>query len=357
MRRILPPGAGTATAGGRSRRGISRRRSRSRSPTLRGWSSATWSGAEPVERRRGGGQDLRRHRAEVAQGLVPVGAAAEVDLGDRLGAEQAGGVDQGGQLDGVPGGHREPLEQVPADGPLAGQRLHQPAQLGPLQRDQRTRDQLGDPAALERGLAAGVLPRGPLVEPLHQRDAVVGQQRSEQARDEVGVPVDQVGVHEHDQVAAGDEQRLPHRLALARVAAELGPDLVRAVHDGPGVGGHREGVVGRVGVDDHDLVEQAPSSPSAPTGPGSRRPRRWPPRCAPARPGWWSGPTPPCAAAGRRGPSPASGGCARSRVGTHPANVLRAGRASPACSRPPCRPAPSAPPASAARRASPPPRG
>ena len=172
------------------------------------------------------------------------------------GSEEPDRVDQGGELDGVPRGDGEPLEQVASYGPLPRQRLHQPRQLRPLQRDQRPGDQLGDPPALERARATGQVAEGPFVEALHQRDAGVGQQRPEQAADEVGVPVEEVGVHEHHQVAAGHEQRLPHRLALAPVGAELRTDLVRAMHSCAGVGRCREGVIGRVRVDDDDLVEQ-----------------------------------------------------------------------------------------------------
>jgi hypothetical protein len=99
-------------------------------------------------------------------------------------------------------------------------------------------------------------PEVQLVKGFYARPMGSGEQRAEEPRDEVGVPVDEVGVHEHDQVTAGDEQRLPHRLALARVGPEVGPDLVRAMDHRTGPAGHSERVVARVRVDDDDLVEE-----------------------------------------------------------------------------------------------------
>ncbi len=61
----------------------------------------------------------------------------------------------------------------------------------------------------------------------------------------------------------GHEERLPHRLALAGVAAQLGAHLRGAVHHGAGVGGDLVGRVGAVGVDDDDLVSSATVSTSA----------------------------------------------------------------------------------------------
>ena len=164
-------------------------------------------------------------------------------------------------------GTRQLLEEGAAHRPLPRQRLVQPGQLGEEQPDQRAGDQLGDPAALERDRDAAVEHRA-LVEALDQLDARVGEQRAEQAGHEVGVPVDQVGVHEDDQLAGGDEERLPHRLALARPGAEVGADLRGAVHGRAGVGRDGVRVVGGVGVDDHDLVDAARRCPPAPSAPG-----------------------------------------------------------------------------------------
>ena len=199
----------------------------------------------------GGGEDLDRHGTEVEQRLVSVRAGAEVDLGDRGRAVDGQRVDEGGQLDGVAGRDRQRGEQLPSHGPLAGERLHQVLELRVEQGDQRPRHQLGDPASVEWPLFSR-----PLVEALDQLHLRPGQQRTEQAGDEVCVPVGQVGVHEHEDVAAGDEERLPHRLALAGVGAEVRADLRRPVHDGTGRGRGVVRPVRRVAVDDHDLVDQ-----------------------------------------------------------------------------------------------------
>ena len=201
------------------------------------------------------GLDLGGHHAEVEQRLVGVRAAAEVDLGDRVEPVLTVDVEQRGHLHAVAGGHRQRREHLAPHGPLAGQRLHDAAQRGRLQGQQRTRDELGDPAALVGGRGLAVAERA-LVEALDQQHRRVVEQGAEQTRHEVGVPVDEVGVHEDQQVAGGDEQRLPHRLALAAGGPEVGPDLGGAVHHGSGAGGHVEGGVVGVAVDDHDLVEQ-----------------------------------------------------------------------------------------------------
>ena len=79
------------------------------------------------------------------------------------------------------------LEDRASDRPLTRERLVQPAELREQQPDQRPRDQLGDPAALER---YGVLARAhrPLVEALDQPDLGPGEQRPEQARARSGCP-------------------------------------------------------------------------------------------------------------------------------------------------------------------------
>ena len=78
----------------------------------------------------GGGEDLDRHAAQVAEGLVSMSPTAEVDLGDGVRPEEADRVDQGGELDGVPGGDRELLEQVASYGPLPRQGLTSQASSG-----------------------------------------------------------------------------------------------------------------------------------------------------------------------------------------------------------------------------------
>ena len=66
-----------------------------------------------------------------------------------------------------------------------------------------------------------------------------------------------VGVAPDHDLAARRVQRLPQRLALAVPPAVLDQHLGGGHHPGPGGGGLRARAVGRVVVDDHDLVDEA----------------------------------------------------------------------------------------------------
>jgi hypothetical protein len=200
--------------------------------------------------------DFCRHQREVVAGLVPVAAPAQVDLRHRLHAVLAGGVQQDRELDTVGDGNRQRLQQVPPGRPLAGQRLHDAGQLRPPQAEQRPGHQLGHPSAVGADRAVAAVEK-PLVEPLDQRYPLVVKQRPEQSGDKVRSPVGQVGIDKDQQVALGDQQRLPQCLALAGERAQLRRDLARPVHRGPGLGGDLRGGVRRVRVHDDDLIHQA----------------------------------------------------------------------------------------------------
>ena len=66
-------------------------------------------------------QHREGHRAEVAQRLVGVLAHVQVDLRDRVEAEQRVGVDQQRDVDAVAGDERQPLEQLAPGRDLARQ--------------------------------------------------------------------------------------------------------------------------------------------------------------------------------------------------------------------------------------------
>ena len=112
-----------------------------------------------------------------------------------------------------------------------------------------------DPAAFGRGGAVRA-DRDPGVEALDELNAGFGEQRPEQAGDEVRTPLGEVGIDEDQQVTLGDEQRLPQGLALAGIAAELGRDVAGPVHGRAGLGGRGRGPVGRIRIDDHHLIDQ-----------------------------------------------------------------------------------------------------
>ena len=64
-----------------------------------------------------------------------------------------------------------------------------------------------------------------------------------------------VSIHSDD-VAARDEQALPQRLALAAPRAQLRQQLLMDVDRHAQLGGDLARAIGRVGIDQHDLVQQ-----------------------------------------------------------------------------------------------------
>ena len=199
----------------------------------------------------GGVKDGRCLRAELVEGAVAVDSHAKVDLGDRGDADALDDIDEETDVDAVALDERDLLEELAATRILAGERLGEHRQLREEEGDQRTGDQLGDPPAL----AAHPVER-PLVEPLAELDVVLQQQRSEQPCDEARPEVAHVGVAPHDDVAVGDEQRLPHGVALARARTQLGGDVGCRHHSRSSRGSTcRRAVSGPV-VDDDDLVNQ-----------------------------------------------------------------------------------------------------
>ncbi len=127
-----------------------------------------------------------------------------------------------------------------------------------MQVEQRTGDQFGDPAAAGRHHRAVGLQR-PVVHGLDQLDVRLGEQRAEDAGDQGGVELAQVGVHEADDLAVGDQQRTPQHLALAGGGGQPGQDGVPVDDGGPGLGGDLGGAVDGAGVDHHQLVHQRES--------------------------------------------------------------------------------------------------
>src|SRR5690606_21786239 len=130
-------------------------------------------------------------------------------------ADRLGDVDEQAEVDAVPPHERQLLEQLPAAAELAGERLYDRGEVGEQGGDDRPGHQLGRPAAAHLAVA------GPLVEPLGEADLRVGQQRAEQADDEAGPDVGDVGVAPQHDVAARDVQRPPQRLTLAPGPGDL----------------------------------------------------------------------------------------------------------------------------------------
>ncbi len=183
--------------------------------------------------------------AQLGQGAVAVDPYPEVHLGHGVDPEAVGHVDEQPQLDPVVGVEACLLEYLPRRGGFPGQGLADSDQPGEQQVDGGAGHQLGHPTPTRRGPVDG-----PLVEALHQGHVVVGQDRSEQTRDEVGTEVLHVGVEEDEHVAAGLGHRHQEGLALppARLAGRH--------HPGPGGLGRRGGAIHRPVVDDQHLVDE-----------------------------------------------------------------------------------------------------
>src|SRR5271165_3019219 len=201
------------------------------------------------------GDDLPAHSTQLGQRPVAVGTYTEVDLRDRVQAEPVIGVDEQADLHAVARRERHRHQQLTGRGVFAAQGLEDAAQPGPQRRQQRPRDQLGDPTAAVGVLAAADLQR-PTVKALDKVDAVDRQQRADQPWHEHRVGVDQVGVDEQDDVAAGGGERPPQHLTLAGMRGQLGQRLLPADNAGPGGDGADLRLVGGAGVKHDQFVDQ-----------------------------------------------------------------------------------------------------
>ena len=124
-----------------------------------------------------------------------------------------------------------------------------------MQVEQRSRHQLGDAPALV-GKATPPASSGRSNAPLTSWSERIGQQRPDQPLEVSRVRVRRVAVEKADDVAAGDVERAPHRVALAERRPVLGQYLVLLDHPGAGRPPDLRGSVGRVGVDDQHVVDQ-----------------------------------------------------------------------------------------------------
>ncbi len=105
---------------------------------------------------------------------MPVGPAAEVDLGDRVEPERGAVSTRAASSTAYPVGTLQRGEQRAAHRPLAGQRLHQPGQLGEEQAiSGRATSSVTRPPSNAAAVGRRRRQR-PLVEALHQRDLRVG---------------------------------------------------------------------------------------------------------------------------------------------------------------------------------------
>jgi hypothetical protein len=186
---------------------------------------------------------------------VGVLADVEVDLRDRIEADQLVGVDQQGDVDAVAGDERQLLQEIAARGDLTGERLAHCRELGVEGLQQRARGQLGDAAAaVPQGRVAD--PKGAAVEALDELGFVSAHERPEQAAGEVRAELLGVGVEKADNIPTQDPQRAPHRVALAEHRSQLRRQLVLVVDLRAEAPGDLGGSVGRA-VDHDELVDDA----------------------------------------------------------------------------------------------------
>src|SRR5215212_5483305 len=188
------------------------------------------------------------HAGEVAQGLVPVLAGAEVHLRHGLEPYRFEHIYHDPGLHSVAGQERDGREQLPVSDELAGERLHEAGELGVEEVEERLGRELGYPPAavcLYRLMALERTPVGGLDEP-DLRDL---QDRAKNAVDELRPEVLGVRVDVHHEVATRHGKRAPHRVALAVRAAVVAHELVFGVDLRALRGGYLKRAVGGIRVD------------------------------------------------------------------------------------------------------------
>ena len=186
---------------------------------------------------------------------MAVTALPEVDLRHRVEPELRRRVDEQRELHAVPARDRQALDELAAHGVLAGQGLGHPCELGPVQVEQGTRDEFGDPAPAHDAPAA-IGDERTVVARLDEVDAGLGQDRPEERDDVVGGERSQVGIEEHDDVALRRREAAPHRFALARDRGDIGQDLGRGHDARSRLACHACRRVAAIGVHDDQVVDE-----------------------------------------------------------------------------------------------------
>ena len=141
-------------------------------------------------------------------------AALQVHLAEPFDAEPLGGVDEVADLHRIPSEEGDRLEQRATAGVLSGQRLDHPRQRGVEQVDERSGDELCDPATTTL-LEDPLNDDRALVIALDVLQARLKEERPQRPVDHPVVPVLHVRVGPYDDVATRLEDRLPERFALA----------------------------------------------------------------------------------------------------------------------------------------------
>lgn len=127
--------------------------------------------------------------------------------------------------------------------------------MGEQQIDQWSSYQFGDPPTLtcqpmERSVVIG----------LNEGHIWLGQQGRQQAGDEFGVEVRNIGIAEHNEVPGGHREGLPQGFALAGAGPEMGQDFGGADYLGSSPGRHLSSGIARPVVDHDDFVDHRRAS-------------------------------------------------------------------------------------------------
>ena len=183
-------------------------------------------------------------------------ARRDARLGERAEPGVAQRVDEQRDLHAVARGEGQRLEQRAVRGELAGERLREPGQLRHVQVEQRASHELRHAAALVgRDMAADQ--QRPREGALDELELGHAEQRAEDAEEVRRVRVRGVRVEIDEHVAARRGQPAPHGVSLAERGSETGRQrMLRDDFGARGRGAARR-AVGRVGVDDEHLVDQA----------------------------------------------------------------------------------------------------
>lgn len=199
-------------------------------------------------------QDRNRLRSKVAKAAIAVVSNPEVDLHQRIEAVQLGEITQHREVDAVTLYVGDPFEGAASACVLTYEGLVHRGQVGEEGRDERPREQFGNPATFTHDAIEWAF-----VEALHELGRRFGQQWRYELGDDAWVEVDEVGVAVHHEVADARGKALPQRFALACAGADVGQDISSAYDSRPRGRGFLRCCVDRSVIDHENFVDQTRS--------------------------------------------------------------------------------------------------
>jgi hypothetical protein len=145
-------------------------------------------------------QDLIRHATQFRDVPVPVTPAFHIALSKRFHAALMENVDQVGCLDSIPTGKRQFLQQSPAHGIFASQRLNKVNQRRVKHGEQGSHQDLRNTATSLRQLQTTFMKRAS-IEGLHVAQLLLLQQRPHQSCNKAFMEIPNIPIHKHADVA------------------------------------------------------------------------------------------------------------------------------------------------------------